>query len=417
KFYDFDAEGRAKALKGYDISEDFGAVPTPETRKLLANYKMRLLPAAHGFTVAVKVTPSSSGGNKVFIPAIPLEEGLKLRFRIRIRRPGLYNYTSTPLLPSLKAQYFLSNLTAGAEAEFPSLSRNVPKYLKDKQYEMGELAVERNRLYEAVARTKTRPKASAADWSQIDDYRYLNEGDRLLTHYVLQYSFAFGAAVTSATFSLKNAGGDVVAEKEVQKESPILSYTWDLSDLFEPSPFDPDKELLPEGPYTLEVSGNNNYADSKNLLIDSRLSGAKADPALARQARETFIVVEVGHGAGLGDFRLLEPEGHLRMENVGGQLQPVPPQFEVRLRNRNTYWNYIWHPQQSEKPATPYVDVQADPDDDSRLITPEPQPLTRFPSTILLKDTVKLPNPETPALSAKPDGRICSEVFLPKMPV
>ena len=89
KFYDFDAESRAKALKGYDISEDFGVVPTPETRKLLANYKMRLLPAAHGFTVAVKVTPSSSGGNKVFIPAIPLEEGLKLRFRIRIRRPGL----------------------------------------------------------------------------------------------------------------------------------------------------------------------------------------------------------------------------------------------------------------------------------------------------------------------------------------
>lgn len=439
-FWNLNQSQLEEALSMYDIFQDLEISPDVETSKIIRRNRLLFRRTRTGFIVGIEVKEEVHNNQMLSFPFIPIQDELRLRFRLKVRNPFLWSFTQTRLRPTLSAKYYFTNQEGNGSRSYPMLARRTSDYMPGNWYEMGERVQEvgTTNIYEALMKNDTAPSNANPSWSLVDtNYYYLTEEDRSLIPKRVAYAFPEEALVTDATVSLIGAS---------------FNKTHTVSDPAQLRKVELNFYDAPVGEYELLVESlNNNYRDRRMVVLDDALFLGHIDnlhtpvaglpggdpenrvikdvsrvgrQARSREASETDGWIEIIHQPDLNQFRLLEDGGYLRMEGTPGNEQRQHPVFEIALRPRISYWHYI-----SLKGYGSVQNVNGDVslqvvDGENQLVTTRPRPFLSAGSPVRMTYEVpntnpvttiqrRLPNPDNFALKeVDQKTKIGSEVFL-----
>jgi hypothetical protein len=368
----------------YDIRQDLSIAPSASCEKLLRRNHIRFVPQKTGFFAGIRVNPDGAA----FSPFIPLEQELAFEFTLQIRNPAFCNFTNSRLRSNVPALYLFTNSDSGGTKTFPSLSEPVAPFTPGTFYEMGELTTSGADVREALVSTSNNQNAN---WRKIASRGLVSESDRLLLPMRFRYTFGTAANVQQASFTLKQNGNTI---KTINKAG-IESLESVLLD-FQTGGADPPAEIA-AGPYVLEVTGNNGYQENRKVYLNHAL-----------YHRSTFGAILLYNSSAASPFSLLTPTGNLKVPH---------PVFEVRLKNRITYWRYKSEQGKSlavTPKTSPYLSVE---NGALRSIHPLPMLSTpvEFKDETAAAPKVFLPNPSGNALRIEPNGLVYSDIYLSKI--
>jgi hypothetical protein len=378
-FFDRSAGDQEAALGNFNLSDWISIIPTQETQRRMAGLKIKTSQTANSFFAGIEVTEEDNGGNPAYRPAVPPVDGTGFRFLLKIKNPLLANITNLPWRSSHPAKLFLSNRTA---TNYPSLAEDIPSYAAGLDYSMSELVEQGSNIYEAlqdIQDAAVTPGTDPAVWAQINDHQYAGRADLKLIPGRFSYSLPSSASETDISWELVAAGPTTVASGNETGANPIPMISIDLGE-------------SPAGSYTLNITGTNGFAASHQVEYEPELFGY-----------DVFGLVELVHEAGLGDFRLMENDGRLRID---GGLSTTPV-FDIRLRRRSIFYRYFFIPDLA--PATPLGDLQAEID--NRYISQNPVPLIHEPVNLSYDGGTLLPSAR-PDLLKNEANRVFAELYV-----
>ena len=397
-----DEEGRKQFLETrilngqYDLRKDFVIEASKETEDLLRAYKIRKVPMNTGFMLGMEVEKSPQlDGSLEYIPKIPFDEPVRLRFGIKMKNNLLKNFSNLPYNnPEIPAIYFFSNNEDG-QRTFPFLSLPISNFQLGRSYEMGELAIVNGTLQEAIV---TNSDSGAGNWRAVSSDGYLNENDRQVLPNFFAYTFPSGSGVTSANFTLRKTDGTTVKTIAKASSGPLsrVSLNYRFAD---PSvPGDPPPEIPPDT-YDFEVTGNNGYSDSYRVIMDNKIY---------RSDYLGVVEIKIDHNA--SDYSLLRNNGSLITRKLSDGSTDPHPTYEIRIKSRITYWRYI-----SNKNKELFVGANATShlNKEGRvLVSIQPRSLS-FTPTIFGSgmDTLFLPNPVPTPLQGQ-GNRVLSDIYV-----
>lgn len=407
-FFDIsDASLRAQFLENrllngqYNLLKDLVIEPVGDSRRIMQDHKVRLVPLNSGFMLGMEVDESpQADGSLEYKPFIPLSRPLRLAFAIRLKNPLFLSFSGVPLRARMPAIYYFSNDAGWGVPAFPSLSLPMPGFAAGRTYEMGDLALINGQLREAIRRTDS---SAQADWRAVPGDGYANDNDRALLPHRFAYSFGPGAAVTSAEFTLKDSAGEEVKKITFNPGGALSRVALDFT-FKAPSGGNPP-EAIPSGTYQLEISGDNNYSDSKKIILDDILYD-----------RAYLGIVEIKIDKGSGPDALLRDNGSLITRRLADGSKISHPSYEIRIRSRITYWRYISNKKRELNVgprASPYLTKEG-----RVLVSNDPRSLSAIPTIFSrenqntgLIETTFLPNP-TPSPISEQGGRIFSDIYV-----
>jgi len=346
----------------YDSRGIFQIIPTNECTSLLRAHNALFRSTPSGFMVGIKsVADEILPG--VFNPFIKPADELTFRFLLRMKDHDLLNYTALPLQNQSGSFYVFKNYQVEGPAIFPSLSAVQPLFKPGKEYFPGDMLSDhpanQTKLFTALLRTSNNT-ATTTDWLEetgnaTTPLSYASSGDRYpVVQGILIYKVKTANLVPA--FTLKNSKGETI--------NPLLTViTGDFYTI------QADMRGFPAGFYTLHAENTNSaYLDEMTFY-------------LLHEEILPFGLVEIKVKSNLAGFDLLD-QGHLRS-----------PVFELRFRNRLTFWRYFG--KQFEVPFE--VD--------------DPLPVTRFGHIEIARPqepddnkVVMLPNPSTALI--KPEALV-----------
>ncbi|MEO1434576.1 MAG: hypothetical protein AAFV80_03515, partial [Bacteroidota bacterium] len=374
-----DAASQEARVQVYNVADFMEIIPSPETKRLLAGHRMRMIQYPLGFFVGMEADPSDTDR-----PFVELDNQAILRFYLKIKDPIFQNYSNLPLnnpflvsdrLPMI---YRFSNV-GHADGHFPNLTAIAPAFdnvaasaaagdgdPETFAYLAGDLLMDDQttptELFEAIRRTNSNT-SSTADWNSITApfLHFVNRNDQIRL---------VGAAL-NYTFSVPNTNVRLTATKL----GSTLSRTQDFStnDLLT---HQLDLRNLPAGRYQIEA-------------ID--LSGPTVLETFECYLDET---IRLGDIWGVIEIDLSETNGGYNLLDGGGAFNE--PQFDLRIRNRSTFWRYL--------DETAFAAVAVDGADN-------PLPLTRDGFLSVTRNMNELPNPSAHRIRTEPDA-IYSEIII-----
>ena len=379
----------------YDISKYLKIIPTDTCRKNLKNHRLIFKSSPFGFFVGIQTKPSETtiGALK---PAIAISENTVFDFKIQSIHPDWSNITNLKLLPSINAKFHFSNHQHLEEKIFPSISVTPKLFNPNEAYEMGEIVVEEGTVLQARQNVKgTFSPSTPSLWEVIPDNSWITDRDRLLVPFKFNYHFNTndGLGIQQVVFDLKTLDGQIKRTISINESIPFRNYAIDFHKK------QVTDAVLETGSYLLEVNSTDGYSATHLLYITETLAD-----------RRDFGIISIAHKANLDKFKILEENGDLR--EVAGQTQP--PIFEIKLKNRATYWQFIQHANDS------YTLPAGDPKfsvDDSKILTKNPLPLSRFYVNHLLSNTsINMSNPTDYTLQLdSTKEKYISAIHLPKL--
>lgn len=409
----------------YDIRKEVDLVPTAKTEKFLRRHNMQFTNTPTGAYVALHVVEDGEDTDGVLFKSfqqIPAEP--TLTFQLKPKNPFWADYTNQRIFPNVPAIFYFSNFRHIADLNYPYLHLPASTYIGGRYYEMGELfiapilsapnAMGTYYAWRPVVDTLT-PTNNGSSWERItvdvndDDFQFATYRDRMLLPSKFTYSFTpvDGVEIRNGSFQLSDANGPVGSAIDFNNTDPILSYPLDFSTA------GPGNTPL-QGLYELEVTTDSGYQDRKEIFINDELYDPKV-----------FGVIEVGQRTGLGDFALFDDNQHL-IRDEDGKLDP--PVFQLRLRNRRTYWQYVINEAQTLAPPVT-SDVRFFDATETRLETKRPVPLTESMTEVFyirdntqspqVDERVLLPNPAQLDLVVRlgENHRQFTEIYLPILKV
>lgn len=365
--------------KQYDIWKDVTIAPAEESKRLFQGHHIRFIQQPTGFFIGIRVKPA---GNQ-FIPYIPLDESIHFTFTIDIKNPYFRNITNDGLSNTIPGIYYFDNANAEGNKTFPALSTPVAAYQPDRQYAMGALAVIGGELMEALESTHT-PDPSR--WKKLNASGLVHEGEKILLPKQFLYRFDRKKNVTTVEFILKTSDGADV--KQISFTQPERLEQIPLNFLAA----DADATDIPNGFYTLEVTGDDNFQEQRKVYLNDVVYNSRY-----------LGVIDIGQNN--TDFKLWEADG---------SLQSPAPIFEIRLKSRSTYWRYLSGEGKKFKVTTktsPYLTAVQ-----GALLCKAPLPFSFTPIEFHNNDpaieSVFLPNPSDITFRPEEDGRVYANIYL-----
>jgi len=208
--------------------------------------------------------------------------------------------------------------------------------------------------------------------------------------------------VTTADVALKDSANNVVAEFHFTDAEPFRK-------IFIPVQAEkvlavPDTPGSPELVYTLEVTGNNGFANTLKLVFyngEEKTSGI-------------WGLVDINVRSANNNFDLLDGAGLLITRRApDGTFNPRHPVFEIGVRSKFTFWRYIndqrkdfvsnLHPDQLQLLG-------------GKLVTTVPRPLSFTPVFFKKPDNSPyyLPNPMPHGPTRSEGNKFYSDVYVSK---
>lgn len=377
----------------YNIQNDVALFPTDACQRLMDGHHMIFKPTALGATIWIETEQRDTGN--AYYPVIPIAAETAFDFKLRLKEPYWGNRSRFRLRPNVKAKYYFSNWKPLASIAYPSLALAPGQYLEGRQYEMGEM-VENGSVFVAQEDVDGTPTFDTSKWEAEDNLRYVNDQNQQLLAKKFWYYFTpnSGNQIQNPTFILWS---DTVEIKRATITGTIRTkrHYLDFSD-------------VNNGFYQLEVFDDNDYQHKKSIYLHDGLFDSQDWGLISiGQAKSSDFTDH----AYLADFRLLEDQG---------DLPASTPVFELRIKNRATYWRYKLNPADEPQFNTiDYLDPAFDLESVGKtIISKDPIALNQYqvPPKLYTNTISDLPLPTPYDQIIKPiDGKVYSDIFLHKL--
>jgi hypothetical protein len=378
----------------YNIHNYLSIEPTRETLKKLKKQQLVLRKSKYGFTVGIKVGESESDGQTIYTPFIDWGNMFSLTFAIKVKDPDFFNFTNFPHKNVSSGTFYFTNRNKNNWV-YPSLSSPVNAFSKDNYYYPGALATSNKKMYEAITEIEkgTSTKVSNKEqWMEVPFKSYFHPEDTIvLSNNLFEY----------------NVPHPNIQEIKVQlthldfPDGP-KEYNWTISG---PNPLTTvqiEMYKFAQGHYGLTMQ----YPDSKKDTLQFYW-----EPGLFEE--KPFALIDIANYIGQKeDYMILEPGStKLRTED---QMRT----FEIRLKNRSTFWCYILD---KALPNGNYGNFEPIDKENKRFVYKDIKQLTRFATEIKkFSEDGFLPNPDAHNIYPKRNSyplpemalKIYSEIFL-----
>lgn len=383
------------------ITDDLLFEPTGISKKNLKNQHARIISTYSGFKIVFEVNEKKlNDGTIVYQPKINLPVDWNINIQLVKNDRLLDGFTNSRLQRSIPAIYYFSNEDVAGQKTAPSLSNAVPVFDASFPYEMGELAFKDNLVKQFINDGSTDP------WIAVTDNGYINETDRLLVPFRFNFSFNESDNVTQASFTLKDKTGAIFKTIELSGDRAIQQASLDWRKT------GPDLELIlpttiadvsTPAFYTMEVSGNNNYAKKFQVLFFDDETKLKS----------CWAVLNIKSRVGTAALNLIDDDGYLFTRVNAAGIVVEAPVFEIRIKSRLAYWWYLSN-NSSYKLKTTTTTQSFVTNDNGVLKTIKPRATTYSP-TLFTSDGSNfqnLPNPQPTALLLNDSGKFYKNILV-----
>ena len=353
----------------YKVSNLFSIQPSPDTVRLMQDYKMIFRSTPSGFVILINAEFMNSA--TVFVSSIDFLNELSFTFYWTLKDPYFLNFTNQRVLENKKKIYYFNNRTGSVEGTISYLNKAIPAfgntYAGDPLYRLGDMVSQGGATFELIE--KESPvinfAANAASWQKINNaiVNYVNPDDRIPlqgSRYV--YERLNSNPGEFITARLLDINSQVVTLGLIPgTNQPQSEYRSSLNGS-DPVNFILDFSRLKPGMYTLEINESSGTSQRSFYLMDPLLKN------------DLFGVSSFFVSGTTVPFSFIKEDPVLKR----WVLDDPHKKFALRFRNRLTRWKYLKQDQT----------VFNEP--------PLPRPLTKTYSgyTILVSGvTINLPDP------------------------
>ncbi|MEM6966419.1 MAG: hypothetical protein AAF573_16770 [Bacteroidota bacterium] len=399
-FYGKTQEQKAEELlaNNFNIASDLKIEPTEACEKILKNHRLKFKITPWGFIVGVETRTNATG--EVF-PFLPIDIGTTFHFKMKLKNSNWTNVSNVKLKPTTRANFYFSNFeqlddlqTTDDKSFGPTLSLPHLNFNEERPYEMGEVILDGTDLKIAIQNADgTNPPTDSNFWTDLDNVKNVSETDRRLLPSKFSYQIIpnNGITVNDIEFSLLRPDNTEQASFSKNNLNGKTAVTVDFRK------FEDDKlSNVPSGEYTLLVISDD-LNTTRKVHVEDEIYDA-----------QDWGVIAIAHQQELGTYRILEDDGKLRVEDNTVQH----PIFEIRVKSRATYWQYILHTADNitiDPANTDFSEAQ-------KIVTSKKSfPLSRFPSESLPElEGHKLPTPSNLMIKMSADKtKYVTETYLP----
>lgn len=382
----------------YDVGKLFTIEPTKITKFRMNEYRLLLGKTILGFIVGTEVTVTEQAGETVYQPRFVLPENLSLTFSIRSRSGFFGSVTNLGLTPSLPAIHYFTNkdkeefneVTVPTYTSLP-ISNKAKVHQNGSFYEMGAIVDFGGTIREALQKTDGNDPTL---WEDVFDRRFVSDADSILLPNNFTYTLKKENAVTQISFVLEDEGG--IEIKAINKSGTTILESVPLN-FTQVDENDKNSAIIPPGFYTLKITPGG----SSEIAYPVYLNATVYEKGL-------LGMVDIRLDETNSPFSLLDTQGFLKTRIDAGGAKVPHPVFEVRFKNRRTYWRYNRDDEFSptEKAATvAHLQFQ-----DPKLVSIKPKALTEALVPFINGASLLLPPPR-PSIKVEGD-RIFSEVYI-----
>jgi len=392
--------------KMYNVADFFDLTFSEETKRSLSEYKLIYKKTALGFVVGIQVFEENISGAIVYKPRFILPNTLSLTFTINPLAAHFLSMTNIGLRPDLPANFYFTNKGKQVFNETGPSHKSLPisaiaeRRQDGAYYEMGTLLKFGNGLREALEFTN----ANTNDlnfWTKLKDKRYVTNADRILLPNIFYYPLKKEQNITQLQAILEDQDGNLIKSIDKNSAEPLQDVRLNF-EVIDEAIDDPIK--IPEGFYKLKIQENGGPEIVYSVYLNETLYD-----------KNDFGVLDIRLDETDSHFSLLDNDGFIktRIENTGQKKSH--PVFELRFKNRRTYWRY--HNEADFQAGDVTGDLNHhlvfDPVT-KKIISKKPKGLTR--TLVPFKSGANekiLPYPRTPSLRL--DGkRMFSEIYINK---
>ena len=383
----------------YNINDLFTIEPVGLTKLRLREYKLIMSKTALGFIVGIEVDVVSQAGEILYKPRLELKNEVNLSFAITSKIPFFNSITNINLSSSLPSIHYFTNKgkeefneTVGPPYTSLPISNKAGEHQNGLNYEMGALVDFGGTIKEALQYTDGN---TPAHWVDIDDKRFVNNSDKILLPSNFNYSLKKDQNITQVDFILEDESNTVI--KSISKssagalENVFLNFT-------KVDETDENSDAIPAGKYQLKIKENGGpeviyQVYLNNDIYDKNIQG----------------VIDIRLDELNSPFSLFDAGGFLKTKIDAANQKVSHPIFEIRFKNRRTYWRYNKEGDFSaaEVAATAtHLNHQSE-----KLISKKPKALTETLVPFINGTSLMLPHPRMPSIKVE-NGNIFSEIFI-----
>ncbi len=386
----------------YNSSHIFTIRPLEKTKARMNEYGFVMAQTPLGFVVGIEVNTSDLGGATVYKPKLKVPTSIQLSFSIATRFSFFNTITNIGFESVFPAIHYFTNKGRQEldEATVPAykslqLTDTHREHQPGMHHEMGALINFGGTYREALQKTDG---TDPAHWEDIENRRVVSKADRILLPNNFAFSFKEEDAITDADFVLEDAANTVVKTIAKSTGTSLVTVPLNFSKVDEN---DPNSPVIPTGFYTLKVRANGGPEISYPIYLNDTAYN-----------KELFGIIELRFDEPAGPYSLLDAAGFLKTRiTAAGEVVPHPV-FELRLKNRSTYWRYhsesvfsagdIANTNAHLAPASPA---------NEKLVSIRPKRLTEALVPFVNGVDQVLPHPETSSLRVEKE-KIYSEIFI-----
>jgi hypothetical protein len=307
----------------YDVQDLFEIDSLKSTERTISEYKLIFKKTNLGFLVGLEVKIEDKAGEIGYIPRFKMDRSIHLTFSIKSRTPFFKSLTSTALKSNIPSIYYFTNKDKEVfnDADHTSLplSSKVDVHQDGNTYEMGTLANFEGEMREALQYTDG---IDPSHWEKTTDWRFVNNADSILLPHKFNYQLSKEENVTQIEFTLKDE-----SDNEVKK---ISKSGLDIIESIELDFNKNDVSIAIESKlYTLSVSKNAGAEVLQKIYLNSDIYD-----------KNYLGVVDIRLDELNSAYSLFDTEGFLNRSPDPITLKDTHPIFELRFKNRRTYWRY-----------------------------------------------------------------------------
>ncbi|WP_103069631.1 hypothetical protein [Aquimarina sediminis] len=316
----------------YDISEQFIIQPLENTKVKMNEYNMVISKTSLGFIIGVEVKTEDIVGARAYRPKLSIPEDVKLRFSIRPKIPFFKTITALSFKSSFPSIYYFTNkekleLNEATAPVYQSLqlTNELQEHQNGMQYEMGALIDFGGTLREAILQTDG---SDPSHWEDIENRRFVSDADRILLPHNFLYSLKQEDAVTEIVFVLEDESSTEI--KTITKSSsgnPIETISVNFSKEDET---DVNSSDISSGMYNLKITTNGGPEIVYSIYLNDELYD-----------KNQLGIIDIRFDELDSPYSLLDADGYIKTRiAIPGDIKIPHPVYEIRFKNRKTYWRY-----------------------------------------------------------------------------
>ncbi len=392
--------------QAYNVADFLEIQPTEATKKTLSEFKLIYKTTTLGFLIGIEVREELKLGAKVYKPRFKLPDTLSLTFSIRIAVANFLSMTNISMRPTLPAIYYFTNkgkeefIEADPNYKTLPISIEAKNHQSGMHYEMGALVKFGTGLREALEFTTT-SSSNLSFWGKLKDKRYVTNADRILLPPIFNYPIKKEQNITQLQIVLEDQDDNLIKSITKSSANPLqnILLNFEMIDETIENPI-----AIPEGLYNLKIKENGGPEISYLVHLNDNLYN-----------KNHLGIIDIRLDETDSPFSLLDVEGYLktRTENTGEYISH--PVYELRLKNRKTYWRYNNEANFKAADVTgdlnPHVVFEPTT---KKIISKKPKGLTQALVPFISGANEKiLPHPRTSSLKVE-GKRMFSEIYINK---